>query len=96
LDPNARIVANRTALHLAAIRGRIAITEVLLDRGADPYLNDHDPEEINRTRPDETPFHYAVFSGFKALAELYLTADTPSTGRTRTDNQPYGSQQRET
>ncbi|KAL2784336.1 ankyrin repeat-containing domain protein [Aspergillus keveii] len=77
LDPNVRIVANRTALHLAAIRGRIAITEVLLDRGADPYLNDYDPEEINRTRADETPFHYAVFRGFKALAELYLARGYP-------------------
>ena len=37
-DPNARDPAGRTSLHLAAINGKIDISEKLLERGAKVWL----------------------------------------------------------
>jgi uncharacterized protein len=54
-----------TALHLAAFFGRLAVAQLLLDRGADPNLWASGPIRVQ-------PLHSAVAGGHEAVARLLL------------------------
>ncbi|KAL2832229.1 ankyrin repeat-containing domain protein [Aspergillus pseudoustus] len=71
LDPNSRVSGARRALHSAANKNRIALTKLLLDRGANPYLTDHNPESDHPAICPKTPFYYAISRQHKELVDLY-------------------------
>ena len=63
VDVNARDSAHMTALHLACVSGNVAISKMLLERGADI-----------RAKSTEllTPLHIAVYHGNNEVAALIL------------------------
>ena len=60
---------NRTLLHLAAKYGKVGLTQILLDRGAD-----YDAETIARFSYDDgwTPLSYAIYGDHDLIAYLLL------------------------
>ncbi|KAL3466952.1 ankyrin repeat-containing domain protein [Aspergillus heterothallicus] len=70
-DHKSRIANGYTALHYAAKKNRLALTEFLLNQGADPYVTDYDAENNHRVCSPTTSFQCAMLRKNREIVDLY-------------------------
>jgi hypothetical protein len=69
-----------TALHVAVIRGHAEVVQILLERGADPTVQDKD---------GQTPFHFASLKGDVEVIRMILEQGADPTVQDKHGRTPF-------